>query len=305
MSLRYLFLAFVLLVAVDGPAKANTLYVSGKGANNIFSFCPITAPCNSLSLAVSVASAGDTIICLDSFASSGSFTISKSIDIDCSAARHVIRDNTSGSGVVAINISSGPSDPTPTVHLRGISIIGGPFNSFSVEIISAAAVYLENITIADTLRIGIYDHRTGGQTRLYIVDSIIRNGGGPGIVAAAAAPGTTVLDNVRSENNTYGFAAAAGNNVVINRSVFSGNSTAGVEGDGGAQVVVNNSTISHNGIGVQGSSSIRLSHNDIAFNSTAISGVAGTFGNNRFSGNGTIGTPPTALGGASSDLGQQ
>ena len=89
------------------------------------------------------------------------------------------------------------------------------------------------------------------------------------------------------------------------RSVFTGNSSAGVEGDAGAQVVVDNSTITHNNIGVQSASSVRMSNNNIAFNNTAISGVSGTFGNNRFSGNGTIGTGPTPLGGASSDLGQQ
>ena len=113
------------------------------------------------------------------------------------------------------------------------------------------------------------------------------------------------VDNVRSENNAYGIAAASGNNVSISHSVLSGNSNAGVEGDAGAQIVVDNSTITHNSIGVQSASSIRLSNNDIAFNNTAVSGSSGTFGNNRFSGNGSIGTAPTPLGGASSDLGQQ
>jgi len=129
--------------------------------------------------------------------------------------------------------------------------------------------------------------------------------GGAGIVAASAAVGATVLDNVTSQNNTYGIAAATGNNVVINRSVFSANSAAGIEGDPGAQIAVNNSTISHNNVGVESNSSVRLSNNDIAFNSLAISGASGTFGNNRFSGNGSIGTPPTPLGGATSDVGQQ
>jgi hypothetical protein len=100
-------------------------------------------------------------------------------------------------------------------------------------------------------------------------------------------------------------AAASGNNVVINRSVLSGNSNAGVIGDVGAQIIVDNSTISHNNIGVISNQSVRLSNNNIAFNATAVSGSSGTFGNNRFSGNGTIGTPPAALGGASPDLGQQ
>ena len=114
-----------------------------------------------------------------------------------------------------------------------------------------------------------------------------------------------VLDNVRSENNAYGIAVATGNNVTINRSVLSGNSAAGVEGDGGAQIIVDQSTITNNNIGVQSSFSVRLSNNNIAFNNVAISGASGTFGNNRFSGNGSIGTAPTPIGGATSDLGQQ
>jgi hypothetical protein len=56
---------------------------------------------------------------------------------------------------------------------------------------------------------------------------------------------------------------------------------------------------------VQSVGSVRLSNNDIAFNSTAISGPSGTFGNNRFSGNSAFGTALSALGGATSDLGQQ
>jgi hypothetical protein len=148
---------------------------------------------------------------------------------------------------------------------------------------------------------------SSGQARLFVTDSLIHNNGGVGIAAAvpAGVTGSVVLDNVRLENNLYGIAVTTGTSVVINRSVVSGNSTAGVEGDGGSQIVVNNSTISHNGVGAQGTSSIRLSNNDIAFNNTAISGNTGTFGNNRFSGNGSPGTPLTPLGGASSDFGQQ
>jgi parallel beta helix pectate lyase-like protein len=171
--------------------------------------------------------------------------------------------------------------------------------------VSAAAVFLEGIVVSDAAQQGILDRRTSGQTRLYITDSIVRNNTGAGIVAAASGGGMMVLDNVRSENNAYGIAVATGNNVTINRSVLSGNSAAGVEGDGGAQVIVNNSIITNNNIGVESSLSVRLSNNDIAFNNTAVSGASGTFGNNRFSGNGSIGTAPAPLGGASSDIGQQ
>jgi hypothetical protein len=237
----------------------------------------------------------------------------KSIDIDCSGARAVFREGTAAfgsvGGAICISIAVSASDPFRTVRLRGISIIGAS-STFrgvprGIEILSAAVVSLENVVVSDVAQQGIFDGRTGGQTKLFITDSIIRNNAGPGIVAAAAAPGIVVLDNVRSENNLYGLAVASGNSVVVNRSVLSGNTTAGVIGDTGSQIVVDNSTISHNGTGVISNQAVRLSNNDIAFNTTAVSGSSGTFGNNRFSGNGTIGTAPAALGGASSDLGQQ
>jgi hypothetical protein len=256
-----------------------------------------------------MSSPNDTIVCLDT-AVSGFLVIDRSIDIDCSAGRHVLRSATGISGVVAviaINIAVSANDPLKTVRLRGISIQGAGIGiaARGIDIASAAVVSIEDVVVSDVPQQGIFDHRTGGQTKLFIADSIIRNNGGVGIVAAAGATGIVVLDNVRSENNLFGVAAATGNNVMINRSVFSANSAAGVEGDGGSQIVVNNSSISHNGIGVQSVFSVRLSYNDIAFNGTAISGSSGTFGNNRFSGNGSMGTAPTPLGGASSDLGQQ
>ena len=309
MSLRYRSLAISLIaICLGGPACATVHFVASTGADS-FS-CTGTAPCATLTQAVRNAAPNDTVICLDTVLAPF-ILINKSIDIECSGARAVFREAAVGipTASILIDIPVSASDVSRTVRLRGLSINGkagnNPFVARGIDIVSAAVVSIEDCVVSDVAQQGILDHRTGGQTKLFISDSIIRNNGGGGIVAVAAATGIVVLDNVRSENNAYGIAVAAGNNVLINRSVFSGNSAAGIEADGGAQVVVNNSAISHNNFGVQGASSVRLSNNDIAFNATAISGSSGTFGNNRFSGNGTIGTAPVALGGASSDLGQQ
>jgi hypothetical protein len=210
---------------------------------------------------------------------------------------------------IVINIPA--SDPLRTVRLRGLSLDGGSssasprFPDRGIDIQAAAAVYIEDCVVSNMNKQGIYDHRTGGQTKLFIKDTIVSNNGGAGIVAASAAVGITVLDNVTSENNTYGIAVATGNNVAITRSAFSGNSAAGVEGDSGAQIVLDSSTVTHNNQGIQSNSSVRISNSNIAFNNTAISGSTGSFGNNRFSGNVSLGTAPTPLGAASSDLGQQ
>ncbi|HEY5131575.1 MAG TPA: right-handed parallel beta-helix repeat-containing protein [Bradyrhizobium sp.] len=307
MSLKYMFQAILFLaIGVAAPAHAGTQFVASNGTDSVS--CTRTAPCANLFQALLNASPNDTIICLDPVVNAG-LSITKSIDIECSGARAVLRDGFNVDAAIFISIPVSGSDPFRTVRLRGITINGAistfRFTPRGIDIVSAAMVSIEDVVVSDVSQQGIFDGRTGGQTKLYIKDSIIRNNGGPGIVAAAAAVGIVVLDNVNSENNAYGIAVATGNNVVINRSVFSGNTNAGVEGDAGAQVVVDNSTITHNNIGVQSGLSVRLSNNNIAFNNTAISGVSGTFGNNRFSGNGTIGTVPTPLGGASSDLGQQ
>jgi hypothetical protein len=244
-------------------------------------------------------------VCLDAVISF-SFVLDKSIDIDCSAGRAVIRDTANNGAGIYINIPVSPGDPSRSVRLRGISINSalptGKIMTRGIDIVSAAVVYVEDVVVSDAIQHGIFDRRSGGQTRLYVTDSIIRNNGAAGFAIGAQGPTGTVLDNVRLEQNAYGVAVAAGNNVVINRCALSGNSIAGVEGDSGAQIAVNNSVVSHNNIGVQSAGSVRLSNNDIAFNNTANSGTTGTLGNNRLSGNSAPGNPLTPLGGPSNEV---
>ena len=310
-TIAFASVALLFATLTASPGNAGTLYVAANGTG--VAPCFANAPCPDLGTALSAAGFGDVIVCLSS-PQGLPLTITKSITIDCAAARAPVRDGGVRTGII-INIAASSADPLRTVRLRGLTIDGaisgnttpsGRFLDRGIDIQAATAVHIEDCVIANVNQQGVYDHRTGGQTKLFIKDTIVSGNGGTGIAIGPQGPSTTVLDNVRSENNAYGFAVAAGNSVAINRSVFSGNTTAGVEADPGAQIVVNNSTISHNNIGVQSYQSVRLSNNDIAFNTTAVTGSgSGTFGNNRFSGNGTMGTSPVALGGASSDLGQQ
>jgi hypothetical protein len=311
MMLRTIAFASV-AVLWTAPSDARTLFVAGGGTGAVP--CTAAAPCSSLGTALNGAGAGDVIVCLSS-PDRTAFSITKSITIDCGGARAPVGDGgftgSGGANVgIIINIAVSSADPFRTVRLRGLTIDGGALSGGhlydrGIEIQSATAVYIEDCVISNVNQQGIYDHRTGGQTKLFIKNTIVSGGGGAGIALGSQGPNTNVLDDVSAEYNAYGIAAATGNNVLINRSVFSGNSVAGIEGDSGAQIAVNNSTISHNSTGVQSNGSVRLSNNDIAFNSFAISGSSGTFGNNRFSGNSSIGTAPTAIGGATSDLGQQ
>jgi hypothetical protein len=288
------------------PGNAATYYVAANGMNTA---CTAAAPCATLSTALNAATgAGDSIVCLSPPAVSY-ISITRSVTIDCSTARAPVRDlgTNAGGAITGISINVPLGDAFRTVRLRGLYIDGSLGSAYylmsGIDIQAAAAVYIEDCVISNAYHQGIYDHRTGGQTKLFIKDSIISGGAGPGIVAASAAVGITVLDNVTSENNAYGIAAATGNNVTIRNSVFSGNSTAGIEGDAGAQITVYNSTISHNNIGVQSQSSVRVSNNGIEFNNTAFSGSAGTLGLNRYSGNGSIGTAPMPISGAPADVG--
>jgi hypothetical protein len=50
---------------------------------------------------------------------------------------------------------------------------------------------------------------------------------------------------------------------------------------------------------------IRLSNNDIAFNTTGVSGTTVSFATNRITGNGSVGTVPTLLGTVTNPQGQQ
>jgi hypothetical protein len=300
-------LAIVLFgVGVAAPVHAGSQFVASNGTDS--ANCARTAPCATVFAAIANAAPNDTIVCLDTMVDpTGLISILKSIDINCPAGL-VLRDHFTGDAAISINIPVSASDPFRTVRLRGVSVLGSADTSkvvpIGIHILAAAVVQLENVVVSDANQQGVFDTRTGGQTKLFITDSIIRNNGGVGIGIGSQGPTTIVLDNVRSENNLYGLAVAAGNNVSVSRSVFSGN-TYGVEGDGGAQIIVDGSTMTHNNVGVQSASSVRLSNNNIAFNTTAIAGSSGTFGNNRFSGNQTNGFAPTPLGGATSDVGQQ
>lgn len=300
MLLRYItFAIFLLASCSSSQVVAGTQYVSSAGIGNTTN-CTSSAPCPSMFQAVLNAQPGDSVICLTPVVATG-LSITKSVDIDCAGMHAVLRGGISGGGTagVTIDIPASSNDPARTVRLRGISIVGdaAAVVNFTngIDIKGAAAVYLDDVAISNAVSRGILDERTGGQTKLFVTNSTVRNCGAAGIVAAAAAVGITVLYNVHSENNAYGLAVASGNSVTVTRSVLSGNSIAGVTGDVGAAVIVNDSTITNNNIGVQSALSVRLSNNDISFNATAISGNTGTFGNNRLSGNTSDGTPLTPV----------
>jgi hypothetical protein len=206
---------------------------------------------------------------------------------------------------VAINIPTGnANDLNRAVSLRGLTVQGGNSGVFGIEVIAATTVNIDRMQMYGGFTRGLYDHRSDSVGRLFVTNSMIENETVGVAVAATSGVMQVLLENVRSTGNTYGLAAGAQVSVAVRNSVFSGN-TVGVEGDGNAQIAVERSTMNNNATGIQSNFSVRLSNSEVAFNAVGVSGAAGSFGNNRFSGNATDGTALTPVGSMSSDLGER
>jgi hypothetical protein len=287
-------LAAMLLPALySSPACAthDHTWVSHNGSDG--NNCLAIAPCRTFTTALSQTVNGGQVSCLDS-GSFGPLTITNSVIIDCvgAAASPDIDDVTFCAGIVAINA------PGHFVTLRGLHIAGiDPCQKHGIDIQAATEVFIEDCVIEFWQDNGILDRRTTRQTTLVIRNTMLRNNGSSGIVAAAAPRNSVVLENVQSiGNDGFGIAVATGNNVVISRSVMSGNSNAGIEADPGAQVVVDNTEISHNvNYGIATLGTVTLANSDISFNNSSIFGTTMSYGNNRIFGNGS-GTTPTLIG---------
>jgi hypothetical protein len=295
--------AILLPTLYSAPAQANfRAWVSHNGSDA--NPCTVGSPCATFTHALSVDTDPGEVSCLDS----GNFdvvTVTTSVVIDCRGTLAITLTNdlsvACGAGITINALGK-------VVTLRGLELVGPagfcPGTS-GILIQAAAAVYIEDCVIENWAQKGILDARTTGLTKLAIKNTIVRNNGSAGIVAAAAPKNSVVLENVQSFGNAYGIAVATGNNVVISRSVMSENSIAGIEADPGAEVYVENTKISHNvSYGVYALGTVVLANSDITFNTSSISGATMSYGNNRLFGNGG-GTAPTPAGATSTDFGQQ
>jgi hypothetical protein len=123
-----------------------------------------------------------------------------------------------------------------------------------------------------------------------LLNCIIFQNGGPGVVMAGGSGSAAFLQNTTSAQNSYGLATASGN------SVMNVNSTAGVEADPGANVLVDGTAVEGNGTGVASySGTITINNSDIVSNGTGITGTTYSYGNNRILGNNSAGTTPTRI----------
>ncbi len=308
-------LVVVPLLGAPAQAQATRTWVSGVGddANP----CSRTAPCKTFAGAISKTAVNGEINCLDP-GGFGAVTIVKSITIDCHEVYASILN--SGTNGIIINFDSfAGTDVRKTVRLRNLNINGADTGLNGIRIIGAAGSAGSEVFIEDTLIDGMFggtargisDERSGGG-ELYVTNTTVRNTGATGIVVLPATGATrisAVIDHVRAENCNFGAAFGSGVRALISNSVFAGNTTAGVEAEGpsgGVEVTVSSSEITSNGTGIQnggGTVTIRLANNNIAFNTTGISGATQSFGTNRITA--PVGTVPAFAGADAPAKGQQ
>ncbi len=299
----------LLMHGAPAQAQATRTWVSGVGddANP----CSRTAPCKTFAGAISKTFTNGEINCLDP-GGFGAVTITKSITIDChEVLASILASGTTG---IIVNIAPNPNDPLRTVRIRNLNINGtGASGSVGMQtgingirIDQAEMVYIEDVLVSDFAQRGIFDQRTAGG-RLNVSHTTLRNNAIAGIVVSPATGSTRIdvaLDHVIAEGNGSGMVFNNGPRVMINNSASSNNTNSGVESTstaGSSTVNVNRSMVSNNGgtaLVTTGTSMLRFSDTDIAYNATGFSGATLTFGTSRITGNLVIGTTPTHMGGS-------
>jgi hypothetical protein len=275
-------------------AQATRTWVSGVGddANP----CSRTAPCKTFAGAISKTAAGGEINAIDP-GGYGAVTITKSITIDGGGTFASIL----AAGTNGIIINAAASD---IVTIRNVSIDGANTGINGIRFLAGGALHIEKCEIFGFSQRGIDASPAGGST-MYVLDTVLRNNDGGGILVKPAVYVGTLMDKVRLDGNFYGVRAENNANVTIRDSVAAGNSTHGFHAfSTGAGVLINleNSTATNNGGGgvtTSGAAAgISISNTTIMSNAQGINTSAGgsvySFGNNRIIGNGTDGAPTFA-----------
>jgi hypothetical protein len=277
-------------VAVAG-AQASRTWVSGVGddANP----CSRTAPCKTFAGAISRTAAGGEINAIDP-AGYGSVTITKSITIDGGGTfASILAAATTG-----IIVNAGASD---VVTIRNVSINGNNTGVNGIRFIAGGALHVERCEIFGFAGRGINAEPAGG-SMMYVLDTVLRNNDGGGILVKPAVFVGASIDRVRLDGNFYGVRAENNANVTIRDSIAAGNSTNGFQAAStGAGVLINlenTMAVNNGGAGVATSGAaagVSISNSTIMSNAQGINTSAGgnvySFGNNKIIGNGTDGAP--------------
>ena len=272
-------------------AQATRTWVSGVGDD--VNPCSRTAPCKTFAGAISKTAAGGEINAIDP-GGYGAVTITKSITIDGGGTFASIL----AAGTNGIIVNAAASD---IVTIRNVSIDGANTGINGIRFLAGGALHIEKCEIFGFAGRGIDAEPAGGST-MYVLDTVLRNNDGGGILIKPGVYLGTSLDKVRLDGNFYGVRAENNANVTIRDSIAAGNSTHGFHAfSTGAGVLINleNSTATNNGGGgvtTSGAAAgISISNTTIMSNgqglNTSAGGTVYSFGNNKIIGNGTDGAP--------------
>ena len=255
-------------------AQATRTWVSGVGddANP----CSRTAPCKTFAGAISRTAAGGEINCLDP-GGFGGVTITKALTIDCvHTVGGVLASLTNG-----IIVNAGLTD---RIVLRGLDIHGVGNGFDGIKFIAGGSLHVEDSVISG-MQNGI---NIGAGNEIYIKNTYIIGvyvTGSGGLVNG-------VIEKTTIENQLYGLAVGANARVTTRGSVYSGNSSSGISAQGGGSVNVDNCIVTNNAVvglysadqGILRVANSFISGNNIGV-STAGSGIAATFFDNKLQGN--------------------
>jgi hypothetical protein len=211
-----------LLIAFVGVLLAATFHSASVQAQNARSWvssngsgtaCTRISPCGTFAAAHDATASGGAVHCVDGgdYFSGGTFTITKSLTIDCGGTLGI-------HGLANIHVSGA----FIVVHLRNLLIDGGTLNpagsSVGVNFINGGVLYIEHCTISGwnlNAAQGIrFTPPSGTTAKLIVLDStIVDNGNGTvgtgGIYIAPAGSGVARVSIERTKivGNTYGIYA--------------------------------------------------------------------------------------------------
>lgn len=272
-------------------AQATRTWISGVGddANP----CSRTAPCKTFAGAISKTAVGGEIDALDP-GGFGAVTITKSITLDGGGSNggQVASILVSGTNGIVIN-GTGIVVTLRNLGLDGLQTGGSNGGLSGVNIISAAAVHMENVAIVNGFSQNGVLVAANASTQLTMNNVTITDVTGPG-VSVGTSSGNAVADlrNVHIWNCAPGILGTAGSVVTIQDSIVSANGTAIKETTGGAQINVIASQLNSNGNAMLSFSGsfIRSMGNTMMQNGTVFNVNGGTIysdGTNILAGNGT------------------
>lgn len=279
-----------LLASAPAHAQATRTWVSGVGddANP----CSRTAPCKTFAGAISKTAVAGEINCLDS-AGYGAVTITKSISIICNGVIGGILS--AGTNGVIINALA-----SDKVVLKGLDINGANTGLNGIRVLSAGAVTIEDVTIANTTQWGIQINNTALHTfqitRVTTTNSTL--GGVQVRPANAGAVAVGVVTGLVSYKNGRGIEidgnGGSTSSTLISHSVFNSNSIGInlITGGTALTAMVSDSVVqnSSTGISAAANTSVKVGRMSITGNSVGVSGNVSSFGTNQLRDNSADGT---------------